>query len=302
MDRKCAVGQRIMAGFPGTEIDEAFAALVREYKIGNVILFRRNVESREQLARLCAELRALIVAETGVEPLIAIDQEGGVVTRLSDDMLNTPGAMALAAAGGDAPYRAGLLTARELSSCGINFNLAPVLDINSNPANPVIGVRSFGDDPERAPALALEFLRGTLEGGVMACGKHFPGHGDTAVDSHLGLPLVEKNREMLEKCELLPFRRAMEAGIPAIMTSHVLFPGLEPEKLPATMSRRILTGLLRHFDRAVAGGAGLRRNYHQRLHGDGRHRKVLRHGGRRDGLHCRRCGYCLHFPYGCAGP
>ena len=245
MDRKCAVGQRIMAGFPGTEIDEAFAALVREYKIGNVILFRRNVESREQLSRLCAELRALIVAETGVEPLIAIDQEGGVVTRLSDDMLNTPGAMALAAAGGDAPYRAGILTARELSSCGINFNLAPVLDVNSNPANPVIGVRSFGDDPERAPALALEFLRGTLAGGVMACGKHFPGHGDTAVDSHLGLPLVEKTREMLGKCELLPFRRAMAAGIPAIMTSHVLFPELEPEKLPATMSRRILTGLLR---------------------------------------------------------
>lgn len=245
MERKFAVGQRIMAGLPGTEIDEEFATLVREHKIGNVILFRRNIESRAQLTRLCRALRELITAETGAEPLIAIDQEGGVVTRLSDDMCNTPGAMALSAAGGDAPYRAGCLTARELRDCGIDFNLAPVLDINSNPDNPVIGVRSFGDDPERASALALEFMRGTLEGGVLACGKHFPGHGDTAVDSHLGLPLVEKGREALEACELRPFRRTIAAGIPAIMTSHVLFPHLEPERLPATMSRRILTGLLR---------------------------------------------------------
>ncbi len=234
-----------MAGFPGTEIDEEFACLVREAKIGNVILFRRNIESRAQLTRLCAQLKDLIVSETGAEPLIAIDQEGGVVTRLSDDMINTPGAMALAAVGGDAPYRAGLITARELRSCGVTVNLAPVLDVNSNPDNPVIGVRSFGEDPEQAAPLALAFMRGSLEGGVMACGKHFPGHGDTAVDSHLGLPRVEKGLEALELCELPPFRRAIEAGIPALMTSHVLFPALEPEGVPATMSRRILTGLLR---------------------------------------------------------
>ena len=245
MDIRYAVGQRLMAGFPGTEIDSDFRALIHEYKLGNVILFRRNIESREQLARLCGELRELITAETGAEPLIAIDQEGGVVTRLSDDMINTPGGMALAAAGGDAPYRAGLITARELRRAGINFNLAPVLDVNSNIANPVIGVRSFGDEPEQASRLALMFMRGTLEGGVMACGKHFPGHGDTAVDSHLGLPVVEKGRGGLEKCELIPFRAAVAAGIPAIMTSHVLFPELEPERKPATMSRRILTGLLR---------------------------------------------------------
>ena len=245
MDNKIAVGQRIMAGLPGTEIDEGFLTLVRECKIGNVILFRRNIESREQLKALCAALRELILSETGYEPLIAIDQEGGAVTRLSTDMINTPGGMALAAAGGDAPYRAGLITASELRSVGIDFNLAPVLDVNSNPANPVIGVRSFGDEPEKAAGRALGFMRGTLDGGVMACGKHFPGHGDTSVDSHLGLPRVEKSREELEKCELLPFRRAVEAGIPAIMTSHVLFPALEPEELPATMSRRILTGLLR---------------------------------------------------------
>lgn len=245
MDVKTAAGQHIMAGLPGTEIDPAFAALVRECKVGNVILFRRNVRNAAQLARLCASLRELIVSETGMEPFIAIDQEGGVVSRFSPDMATTPGAMALAAAGGDAPYRAARLTAAQLRAAGVNFDLAPVLDVNSNPLNPVIGVRSFGDLPEEAAERAMGFMRGLLDGGVMACGKHFPGHGDTDTDSHIGLPRVDKSREQLEECELLPFRRAIEAGIPAIMSSHVLFPALEPEKLPATMSRRILTGLLR---------------------------------------------------------
>lgn len=245
MDVKTAAGQHIMAGLPGTEIDPAFAALVRECKVGNVILFRRNVKNAAQLARLCASLRELIVSETGMEPFIAIDQEGGVVSRFSPDMATTPGAMALAAAGGDAPYRAARLTAAQLRAAGVNFDLAPVLDVNSNPLNPVIGVRSFGDLPEEAAERAMGFMRGLLDVGVMACGKHFPGHGDTDTDSHIGLPRVDKSREQLEECELLPFRRAIEAGIPAIMSSHVLFPALEPEKLPATMSRRILTGLLR---------------------------------------------------------
>lgn len=245
MDVKTAAGQHIMAGLPGTEIDPAFAALVRECKVGNVILFRRNVKNAAQLARLCASLRELIVSETGMEPFIAIDQEGGVVSRFSPDMATTPGAMALAAAGGDAPYRAARLTAAQLRAAGVNFDLAPVLDVNSNPLNPVIGVRSFGDLPEEAAERAMGFMRGLLDGGVMACGKHFPGHGDTDTDSHIGLPRVDKSREQLEECELLPFRRAIEAGIPAIMSSHVLFPALESEKLPATMSRRILTGLLR---------------------------------------------------------
>lgn len=245
MDVKTAAGQHIMAGLPGIEIDPAFAALVRECKVGNVILFRRNVKNAAQLARLCASLRELIVSETGMEPFIAIDQEGGVVSRFSPDMATTPGAMALAAAGGDAPYRAARLTAAQLRAAGVNFDLAPVLDVNSNPLNPVIGVRSFGDLPEEAAERAMGFMRGLLDGGVMACGKHFPGHGDTDTDSHIGLPRVDKSREQLEECELLPFRRAIEAGIPAIMSSHVMFPALEPEKLPATMSRRILTGLLR---------------------------------------------------------
>ncbi len=245
MDLKIAVGQRLMAGFPGTELDAGFIELVRECKVGNVILFRRNVESAAQLKRLCASIRRLIVRETGIEPFIAIDQEGGVVSRFSPDMAITPGGLALAAAGGDAPYRAAVITAAQLREAGVNFDLAPVLDVNSNPLNPVVGVRSFGDVPEEAAERAMGFMRGLLDGGVMPCGKHFPGHGDTDTDSHIGLPKVEKGRAELDACELVPFKRAIAEGIPAIMTSHVLFPALEPERLPATMSKRILTGLLR---------------------------------------------------------
>lgn len=245
MDRKHKVGQRIVAGLSGTRVDDAFRALVRESAVGNVILFRRNIESSAQLARLCGEIRDLILTETGVPPLITIDQEGGVVARLTADLPHTPGGMALAAAGPDAPARAARIVARELRSVGINCNLAPVFDVNSNPDNPVIGVRSFGDEARAAAPRALAFARATAEEGVLPCAKHFPGHGDTAVDSHLGLPCVTKSRRELESCELLPFRAAVEAGVPAIMSSHILFPALEPERIPATMSRRILTDLLR---------------------------------------------------------
>lgn len=245
MDLKHKVGQKIVAGLAGTQVDEEFRALVRESAVGNVILFRRNIESAPQLARLCGEIRALIEEETGVPPFITIDQEGGVVARLTPDLPHTPGGMALAAAGPDAPARAARIVARELRSVGVNCNLAPVFDVNSNPDNPVIGVRSFGDDPRAAAPRALAFARATAEEGVLPCAKHFPGHGDTAVDSHLGLPCVTKTRQELEACELLPFRAAVEAGLPAIMSSHILFPALEPQKIPATMSRRILTDLLR---------------------------------------------------------
>lgn len=147
------LGQRLAFGFEGTCIPENFAALVREYKIGNVILFRRNIENNEQLRRLCRELQSLIIAETGHPAFITIDQEGGMVTRLAPDAVNVPGNMAIAATGriGDA-YTSAAITARQLRGVGVNFNLAPVLDVNSNRRNPVIGVRSFGDDAARVAA------------------------------------------------------------------------------------------------------------------------------------------------------
>ncbi len=240
------LGQKLVFGFHGTELSEEFISLVKEYKIGNVILFLRNVQSADQLRRLCAQIQELIQAETGYPALIIIDQEGGMVTRLPQDAVNVPCAMALAATGDpENARRASEITIRQLRGLGANFNMAPVLDVNNNPQNPVIGIRSFGDDPQLVAAFGREALDPYAGSGILCCGKHFPGHGDTAVDSHLGIPRVDKTEEELEKLELIPFRRAAEAGIPAIMISHVLFPRIEKEEIPCTMSRRIVTGLLK---------------------------------------------------------
>ena len=240
------IGQRLVGGFPGTEMSEEFIRLVREYKIGNVILFQHNVESNEQLLELCGSIRELITRETGHRPFITIDQEGGGVTRLPREAVNVPGAMALTAAGDEeTAYRATLLTARELRAFGIDFNLAPSVDVNCNPDNPIIGIRSFGDTPEQVSRYALAALRGYKEGGVLCSAKHFPGHGDTAMDTHVSLPCIDKSLEELERMELRPFQAMIDAGCPAITTTHILFPRLEPDNLPATMSRRIITGLLK---------------------------------------------------------
>ena len=240
------IGQRLVGGFPGTEMSPEFIRLVKEYKIGNVILFQRNCESSGQLMKLCQSIQELVRRETGHGAFITIDQEGGAVTRLPYEAVNVPGQMALAATGDpENAYRAARLTAAELRAYGINFNLAPVADVNNNPDNPIIGVRSSGDTAEQVERYATAALRGYLEGGVLASAKHFPGHGDTAMDSHLSLPCIDKPLEELEKLELRPFRALIDAGIPAVTTTHILFPQLEPGHIPATMSRRIMTGLLR---------------------------------------------------------
>lgn len=240
------LGQMVMAGFPGETLDDEFRELIRSYNVTNIILFSHNIKDREQLRGLCREIQDEVCAAAGVPALIAIDQEGGMVSRLPKDMTGIPGAMAVAATGDpENAYRIGSLTARGLRSVGVNFNLAPSLDINSNRDNPVIGVRSYGDTAETVSAYGIRMMRGLLDGGVLSAVKHFPGHGDTAVDSHVGLPRVEKTERELMECELIPFRRAIEAGAPCVMTSHILFPKLEKEKIPATMSGRILTGLLR---------------------------------------------------------
>jgi beta-N-acetylhexosaminidase len=240
------VGQRIAVGFPGIEIEEELKDLICNYKIGNIILFKHNISSNAQVKKLCEDLQQLVRKHTGHDPFIAIDQEGGMVTRLDQDGVNMPGAMAIAATGKiENAYQAGKLTAMQLKTLGINFNLAPSVDVNSNRDNPVIGVRSFGDIPDRVAEYAVAMTKGLTDGGVLACAKHFPGHGDTNVDSHLGLPLIDKSLEELEQCELIPFREVIDAGIPAVMTTHILFPRLEEEKLPATMSYQIITGLLR---------------------------------------------------------
>ncbi len=240
------IGQRFVFGFQGPIIPDSFRALVHEYKIGNVILFRHNVVNNSQLRALCAEIQQLIMTETGHPAFIAIDQEGGMVSRLGEDAIAVPGNMAIAATDDPANARAAAqITSHQLRGLGINMNLAPVLDVNSNARNPVIGVRSYGDAPLRVAQFAREAVLGYADAGVCCCGKHFPGHGDTAVDSHIGLPCIDKSLSDLERCELIPFRAAIEADIPAIMSSHILFPKLEDSNIPATMSRRIMHGLLR---------------------------------------------------------
>lgn len=236
------IGQHLVCGFAGTEISEEFRRAVSHHKIANVILFARNIESKEQLMKLTADIQKLVRSECHTDALICVDQEGGMVTRLSSDFTNIPGAMALSATGKSRnAYDAGFLTATELRSCGVNVDFAPTLDVNSNPDNPVIGVRSFSDDPSVVSEFGVAMARGLQEGGVMACGKHFPGHGDTHIDSHLSLPTVTGDIS----AHLQPFKAAINNKIEGIMTSHILFPELEDRNLPATMSRTILTDLLK---------------------------------------------------------
>lgn len=240
------IGQRLIGGFPGTEMTEEFIRIVKQYKIGNVILFKHNVVNRQQLKKLCEDIQTLIHRETGHSAFITIDQEGGVVTRLPDDAVNVPGGMALAATGDPENARlAAAITARELHALGVNFNFAPDTDINNNPDNPIIGSRCFGDTPQQVAEYAVAQLTGYQENNMLASAKHFPGHGDTGSDSHISLPLIDKSLNQLEQMELVPFQAMIDAGCPCIMTTHILFPQIEPKKLPATMSRTIVTGLLK---------------------------------------------------------
>ncbi|MFC4775760.1 beta-N-acetylhexosaminidase [Paenibacillus sp. GCM10023252] len=240
------IGQLIVTGFSAPHLTEDLKRLIEEYKIGNIILFSHNVENKHQLRGLCEDLQQMITAQTGHPAFISIDQEGGRVTRLPEDATHIPGAMAIAATGKpEYAYTAGLITAEELRALGINFNLAPVLDINNNKHNPVINVRSYGDTAEAVQLYGLQMLKGLTDGGVLGCVKHFPGHGDTSVDSHLGLPVIEKTLEQLLELELKPFVAAIESGAESIMSSHILFPLIEEERVPATMSRTIMTEVLR---------------------------------------------------------
>ena len=240
------IGQLFVTGFPGESPSEEFLRLVSQYDVGNVILFSHNIRSRHQLAELTSELFRKISNETGILPLISIDEEGGVVSRLPQDTAVMPSALAQAQTGDEQAVRkAARIVGEELKALGINFNLAPVLDINSNRNNPLIGVRSFGETPEQVIRFGRQAVKGYQEAGILCSGKHFPGHGDTDKDSHLDLPVVNADRTLLHNRELAPFADLIGQGIPAITVGHMVVPALEPESVPCTMSRRTGTGLLR---------------------------------------------------------
>jgi len=238
------VGQSMMLRFEGPIFTHEARAAFREIRPCGVIFFADNIASREQVHALCAELQAE-ARVLGLPPLlIAADQEAGIVSRLPAEMVTPPGAMALSARGNiDDTERAARITGTQLREVGINVNFAPVVDVNNNPRNPVIRTRSFGDTVQKVIDGSLATIRGLTTTRIVSCVKHFPGHGDTNVDSHLGLPVIAHSRERLHDIELAPFKAAIEAGIPAVMTSHIVFPVLDEH--PATLSRTILTGLLR---------------------------------------------------------
>ncbi|WJY27551.1 glycoside hydrolase family 3 protein [Sporosarcina trichiuri] len=253
------VGQMLMPDFRTmngkhiTELTPEIEALVKKYHLGGVILFRENVVTTEQTARLVADYQK---ASEKYGLLMSIDQEGGIVTRLQSGT-DMPGNMALGAARSEElAHQVGQAIGEELHALGINMNFAPSFDINNNPDNPVIGVRSFSEDPELTAKLGVAYTNGLQGTGTSGTAKHFPGHGDTAVDSHLGLPEVPYYKERLKQVELYPFQQAMDAGVDAIMTAHVTFPKIDdttviskkdgtPITVPATLSHKVLTELMR---------------------------------------------------------
>jgi beta-N-acetylhexosaminidase len=234
-------GQRVMVGFEGKEPSADLRRLIRDYGVGHVILFARNVAEPEQVAELVREMQG--IARDGghdLPLLVSVDQEGGRVARLKAPWTVWPPLRAVGRLGSeDHARRLGQALALELRECGIRWDLAPVVDVDTNPNNPVIGDRAFGDDPDLVGRLGAALIRGLQENGVAACAKHFPGHGDTDLDSHDDLPVVAQSRSRLEEVEMRPFRAAVAAGAAGIMTAHVLYPEID-ERLPATLSPKIV--------------------------------------------------------------
>ncbi|MFC8900495.1 glycoside hydrolase family 3 protein [Streptomyces cinereoruber] len=248
------------------------AELVARYHVGGIIYFTwaHNTRDPHQIADLSNGIQQAALAQpTPVPVLISTDQEHGIVCRVGEPATLLPGAMALGAGRSHADARrAAEIAGAELAALGIRQNYAPVADVNVNPANPVIGVRSFGSDPRAVAGLVAAQVKGYQRAGVAATSKHFPGHGDTAVDSHYGLPTITHTREQWEELDAPPFRSAIAAGIDSIMTAHIVVPALDPSEDPATLSRPILTGILRErlgYDGVVVtdalGMEGVRTKY-----------------------------------------
>lgn len=236
------VGQLFMIGFTGTAVSPELTSFIKEHKPGGVILFSRNLESPAQIIELTAALQA---CSPHSPLLISIDQEGGRVSRLPKGFTIFPACEALGRCNSaELAYAVAATTAAELKAVGINMNMAPVLDVNSNPDNPVIGDRAFGSDPDVVSELGAATAAGLQDNRVVACGKHFPGHGDTVADSHKELPVVNAPLERLREVEIPPFLHAVRQGIAAMMTAHVVYPALDPLR-PATLSDKVVTGLLR---------------------------------------------------------
>ncbi|KAI0744718.1 glycoside hydrolase [Earliella scabrosa] len=246
---KREIGQHFVFGFHGHEVSDNIRTLIKEYYLGNVILFKRNVKTIAHVHRITSELQAL-AKEAGHERplLIGIDQENGLVSAFSIPNAGTqfPGAMALAATGSpELASEVSAATGKELKAAGINWAYSPVADVNSDPRNPVIGVRSYSDDPATAARYVRAVSSALTAQGVAPSAKHFPGHGNTHVDSHLSLPRILVDKASLASTELVPFQALVEDGIASIMTGHMALPLVTGDDTPCSLSRAITTDLLR---------------------------------------------------------
>lgn len=243
LDPKVLVGQLIVGGFDGPAMPERFLKALAEGRRGGAILFKRNVPDLDTTVALTSRIREAAMRDFA--PFIGVDQEGGRVTRLPPPFTKLP-PMRLLGEIGDLGLirRAARAIGSELGAAGFNLNFAPVLDVDSNPQNPVIGDRAFGRDPRTVMRSAVAFLQGLQDKNVLACGKHFPGHGDTSKDSHFELPVITHDRARLEQIELPPFRAASGAGVASLMSAHVVVNAIEPN-VPATLSRAACASLLR---------------------------------------------------------
>ena len=255
IEQMMILSARVFEGENVTELQDPLKTQLEEHPYGGFILFGENVETRAQLCSLTHDLQTA-AEKAGIPYLIGIDQEGGRVERIPF-MTHLPGNMAIGAAGNPQLSEAvGKLTGSELAALGINADFAPCADINSEVNNPIIGLRSFSDNPTVVAENSVRFYKGLKDAGVAACGKHFPGHGDTDTDSHTSLPVIRKTKAEIEQMELVPFAALSKAEVPMIMSAHICFPEVEKETyvsvkdgetitLPATLSRTVLTGILR---------------------------------------------------------
>jgi beta-N-acetylhexosaminidase len=239
-DLDSAVANLFAVGFHGTTMTEDLTWLI-DRGVSMVILFKRNVDSPEQVAKLCGEIKRRAARPI----LIAIDQEGGRVARLRGRFTDIPSMRDVGRANDiDLARHVGMVLGKELRAVNIDLDFAPCMDVDTNPANPVIGDRSFGKSPQLVTRMGVAVIEGLQSAGIAACAKHFPGHGDTDKDSHYVLPTIDHPLERLERIELPPFAAAIRAGVATVMTAHVLLTQVDPD-VPATMSEKVMRGLLR---------------------------------------------------------
>jgi len=257
LDLRRKIGQLMVFGFKGITASDEIKDLIRDYHVGGIILFGRNIGTPKEILELTTELQQEAKNSGHELPLlICTDQENGVVRRLGDGTTVFPGAMLLGATKNpDYAYHIGVATGKELKALGINWNLAPVLDVNNNPLNPVIGVRSYGESANHVSDFGKAAMKGLQDAGIITTLKHFPGHGDTELDSHLDLPVIAHDMKRLQEIELKPFVECINEGADTVMSAHVYFPTIEKNPgVPATLSRAVITGLLREqlsFDGVV---------------------------------------------------